>query len=575
MQNELVNLMEDIPPDAEESQCKSILNFLKIAGPMAISQFIQEGGAICNMLLLSHYSDDARSAVSIIIPLQNFFLFSLCGPLLPIQFLAGQNYGQYLESQDAKYLTLAGDIYKGGLITGMVCSCTSIGLFFAAEPLLSLLGQNARLTTLAGDYFKSMAWGVPSFFCLVTAQKFCDGVNHQHVTALCNFLTYPILLGSGYILVFGKFGCPEFGVAGFGIAYAGTLTVNLLMLEGYFLCNKSFKDYNLFALRFAGDTSTNRQILCKNLATVRRLGKIGLPIVMQIGFELSSVSLVTVLMGLISDEALAAQGMVNQYILLTLAAVLAIENANTASVSRNYGAKKYHLLNRYKNIALLSSLGITAIPFAASIFIPQYLAAPYININDPQNSEILIIYKSLLPLSLANIFFEDMRFMYISSCRGTVSGMWDTVIPMLASGGCMLTVGTIFEYLIGIYGPMGPDGIALGRGIGLIGGSFIMGVRWYYKYWHILNNDAPEMLPACRPPCSISFFKRCARSLQISRPDVITNLPSAIANCLTNTCVGQNRFSWFGRQAALENESLLADDTQCHDSVGRKWCIIL
>jgi MATE family multidrug resistance protein len=575
VQNELVNLMGDVPTDVDESHCKSISNFLKIAGPMAVSQFIQEGVSICNMVLLSHYSDDARSAVSIIIPLQNFFLFSLCGPLLPIQFLAGQNYGQYLESQDKTYLRLAGDIYKGGLITGMFCSGVSIGLFFAAEPLLSLLGQDARLTMLAGNYFKSLAWGVPSFFCLITAQKFCDGVNHQHVTAICNFLTCPILLGSGYILVFGKLGCPEFGVAGFGIAYASTLTINLLMLEGYFLCNKSFKNYNLFALRFAGDASTNGQILCKNLAIVRRLGKIGLPIILQIGCELSSVSLMTILMGLIGDESLAAQGMVNQYIFLTLAAVLAIENANTALVSRSYGAKKYHLLNRYKNIALVSSLGVTALPFILSLFIPQYLAAPYININDPQNNEILIIYKSLLPLSLANIFFEDMRFMYISSCRGTVSGMWDTVIPMLASGGCMLTVGTIFEYLIGIYGPMGPDGVALGRGIGLIGASFIMGIRWYYKYWHILNNEMPEMLPACSCHCSITFFKRCTSSLQISRPEVITNLYSAVGNCLTNTCVGQNRFSWFGRQAARENRSLLADDTQNPDPIDRKWCIIL
>ncbi|HAS21960.1 MAG TPA: MATE family efflux transporter, partial [Idiomarina loihiensis] len=70
------------------------------------------------------------------------------------------------------------------------------------------------------DYLFYISWGIPGFVIYAVLRNFCEGLSNTMPSLIIGFIGLLINIPANYIFVYGKFGMPELGGAGCGLATA-------------------------------------------------------------------------------------------------------------------------------------------------------------------------------------------------------------------------------------------------------------------------------------------------------------------------------------------------------------------
>ncbi len=267
---------------------KHFNEILKLSYPIIIGQLGLSIQGLVDVFMLGNYSKTAiasagfvSSMLLIIIVLINGFATGLM-PLLGVAFSQGDK-------------PRMGEILKNSfLATGITSIITMLVavLFFAN---IHKFDQPKELITPILNYF----WIVlPSLFFNGMANVFKNYFDSKKQTKIGMIL---ILVGNvwniifNYFLIYGKCGFSEMGVEGAAIA---TLSARILMVVIFvvlFVFGKKYQeDYHYYKLaKIKKDT-------------IIRLNKMGWPISLQMGFECSSFSICSIIVGWLGTNALAA-----------------------------------------------------------------------------------------------------------------------------------------------------------------------------------------------------------------------------------------------------------------------------
>ncbi len=110
--------------------------------------------------------------------------------------------------------------FKHGLF---LCTVLGILLFlsvFVARPLLYFMKQPVEVVELAIPYLNLVAFSLIPLIVFQAFKQFSDGLSMTRYPMYATLLANVINVILNYILIFGKFGCPQLGIV--GAAY-GTL----------------------------------------------------------------------------------------------------------------------------------------------------------------------------------------------------------------------------------------------------------------------------------------------------------------------------------------------------------------
>ncbi len=433
---------------------KTYKNILKLAIPVMLSQLGHVTVQLADNIMVGRVGTTELAAASFansVFVIGMLLGTGICMGLTP---LVGQAFLKKNGKQLASYLKNGAVLYT---IVAIAISLILLSLSF----FLDYMGQTPEVTQLAKPYLWVLILSLLPLMVFSTFKQFLEGFGNTKVAMLIVITSNFINILFNYLLIFGKFGFPEMGLLGAGIA---TMIARFFMgiaILLYFKAQKQFKNIRHQALASL-----------TKIAEMAKLLKIGFPIGIQIVFEVLIFSLAGIMMGWIGETELAAHQVTLSLTTVGYMMSLGIGSATTIRVSHNLGARNWEQIKRlifassHLTVGLMSTMGILLIVFRHQL--------PTIFTTDAAVIEIsaqLFIVASMFQV------FDSLQVALLSVLRGIT----DVNIPMMMACVSYLIVGTPACYLCAFTLGMGPVGIWYGLLISLMVAAALFALRLKFK----------------------------------------------------------------------------------------------
>ncbi len=239
-------------------------------------------------LMVGHYGTPELAAASFVNNMFNLAIIFATGFSYGLTPMVGSLFGRGDTAG-------VGRMLKNSLLAnGAMAALLTLGMWVLYLNL-HRLGQPEELLPLMRPYYIVLL--ISLFFVLTfnAFKQFAEGITDTR-TPMWILLTGNVVnIVANYLLIYGKFGFPEMGLLGAGVATLSSRILMLVLFLGIFFCGKR---YQLYKVAFV-------QSLC-NRADFLRLNKLGWPVGLQMGMETASFSLSAIMVGWLGTTALAA-----------------------------------------------------------------------------------------------------------------------------------------------------------------------------------------------------------------------------------------------------------------------------
>jgi MATE family multidrug resistance protein len=265
-----------------------------------------------------------------------------------------------------------------------------------------------------------------------------------------------------YGLIFGAFGLPRLGLVGAGI---GSSITQLFMFLGLALVisrHRRFRRYHLFGRFFRPDWARYRDVW-----------KLGAPIAMTLGLEVTVFNAAVFLMGLIGTAALAAHAIAIQIASLTFMVPLGLAQAATVRVGLAFGRADPDGVGRAGWTALALGTGFMSAAALVMLAAPGALVRLFID-DVPANAEVIRLAISFIGVAALFQIVDGAQ----SVGAGMLRGLQDTTVPMLYAAVGYWVIGIGVGAGLGFWAGWQGLGIWIGLALGLAVVALLMVTRW-------------------------------------------------------------------------------------------------
>ena len=355
---------------------------------------------------------------------------------------------------------------RQGLWSSLLLSLFGLLVLSQSRAILHLLGQDPLLAQQASLYLHVLMWGLPAFLGYIVLRSAAAALGRPGAALRSALVAILVNAFLAYALMFGRFGLPDLGLVGAGVATATANWVMVALLALQLAFDRRFRRYRLFGRWWQMDFS--------RLALVWR---IGLPIGAALAFESSIFNAAAFLMGLVSDAALAAHAVAIQICSVTFMVPLGLAQAATVRVGLAFGARDAAGVALAGRVAFALGVGFMTTTATVMLTAPRLLTGVFVDVTAPANQEVVRLAATFL-------FFGGL-FQIVDGAQvvlaGMLRGLHDTRVPMLLAGLGYWVIGLPLALLLGFTLHFGGAGIwaALASGLAIV--SVLMGLRWHRR----------------------------------------------------------------------------------------------
>ena len=389
-------MMSPTESNRTEGAVRSELRTLaRLAVPVALGQLAFMMLGFVDTLMLGHLSTEALAAAS----LANVWLLGtmmfVSGTLMGIEPVMSQAYG----AGDGERCALA---FQRGIVLALLLCPLLLWLWTLTEDVLLAFGQDPVLAREAAAYANVQLISIPFFMTSVAFRHYLQarGIVKpvMWVTLVAN--VWNALLN--WVLIFGALGVPALELRGAGIATAITRILTLAVLVSVVL---------RFRLYAGAWTPWTRHAL--DLAGLRRILAIGIPIAIQVSTEMLAFQGSTLIAGRLGATVLAAHTVVMNMAAFTFMMPLGISIGAAIRVGNLIGAERAVDAQRSAWIAIAMGAGVMAM--AALLFVSLRTVLPRMYTVD---LEVIAIATSILPIAAAFQIFDGTQAVGCGVLRG-------------------------------------------------------------------------------------------------------------------------------------------------------------
>ncbi len=369
----------------------------------------------------------------------------------------------------------AGTIWRRGLALAAVTGALLCVALQLVEPLFRATGQDPDLAARAAAVTRTLAFGLPFIALFYTSAALLEALHRPLVGFLAIAAGNFVNLGLNILLVFGAGPIPALGAIGCAIASVTTfalLAIGLLAYVRFFLPHRA---------RYGIGPGSARP--ASPLPPVRDQIRMGLASGGSHLLEAGAFAAMTLLVGRLGQLALAAHGVLFQFIAVAFMIAYGLAGATQVRVGNAWGR------NDERGAALagwtglgLATLATTALA-AAIAFYPDAFLRLF-------TTEAAIVAAALpaLAWALASTVFDGGQSVMNNACRGR----GDTWIPTALHFGSYWLVMVPGAWLLAFPLGMGLSGIYAGILIASMVSVSLLALRF-----RRLNSAAPS--PRSRP----------------------------------------------------------------------------
>jgi putative MATE family efflux protein len=274
-------------------------------------------------------------------------------------------------------------------------------LWYVTPWLFHYLIQSKEVYQKCLDYLIHRSWGV--FFaylglCMVALYM---GISRSRFIVINTVILASVNIFLDYVLVYGYWGFPQWGIKGAGLASSCSEVIAVLIFALYILYDKKIRPMNLLGFQgFQWD------LLKSNL-------RISSPIVIQYGVGVGSWFVFFLLIEKMGEEPLAITNLGRVvYLLLSIPCWGFASGVNTLvsnALGRGHGKQVLPIIQKTAIISFISTL-LFALPV---IILPQFILYPILGREDmalvvASQPVLYVILFILLFFSIASIYFNGL-----------------------------------------------------------------------------------------------------------------------------------------------------------------------
>ena len=429
---------------------------LKLAIPLVLTGVMGASTGFFETMFLAKLGQNILAAGALVGWLYATFAVILFGTLGSINILISHKHG----ANDQAGISL---VARDGLLLSLLMTIPAFFLFWNMSPIFLRLGQNPSVVLLAKSYLHALAWGLLPNLVSVAIFQFIIGLGHARIIMYFTVFCVSLVIFFSYSFIFGAFGFPALGIAGAGWGMTISYWIIAIVISAFVLNHKDYKHYF-------------RSILNKNKPSyLLELLKLGFPMGAMYCFEVGFFFALTLIMGSLGSQLLAANQIVMQYLCILMSVIFSIAQAITVRMGHLLGAKDTNLAKRAGYTGTMISaifMGIIAIVFW---MFPSLLISIDIDIHNPINANIISEIKILFAVSALFQIIEATRI----SLFGALRALKDTNFTLLASIISFWGIALPIGYLFATYFQLGGIGLWWGMVLGAI--CSVLLLYWRFK----------------------------------------------------------------------------------------------
>ena len=374
--------------------------------PLALTQLGQIAMMTTDLAFIGRLGGEAVAAAALAHTVF-FVIFTFgLGLVSAVAPLAAQAFG----ARDPRMVRRA---LRVGLWAAVLISVPLMILPFRGEAILIALGQAPAAAKLAQQYLFGLAWGILPALWFIAIRGFMSAVNRPEPVLWITLAAIPANALLVYPLLYGKWGLPELGLFGAGLA---TSIVNLgTFLAGLWFTarRRPFRKYHVLG-----------RIWRIDWPLMGKLVVIGAPISMAFMLEYGLFGAAGLLMGLISTTALAAHQIALQIAAILYMVPFGISMAATVRVGHAVGRRDRDAVRRAGYVAILLGTAFMA-TMTLAVILGRFTIAELF-LGEAVDATATLTATLLL---VGTTFFITDGIQTVAN--GALRGMNDTRIPLL------------------------------------------------------------------------------------------------------------------------------------------------
>ncbi len=407
-------------------------------------------------LMISWHSKEELSAVGFVNNVFNLPIIFGTGFSYGLTPVVGRLFGQ-------KKFDEIGSSLKASLVSNLMVGIMLSVIMGILYLNVEHLGQPDELMYLIKPYFLILLGSLPFVVLFNAFKQFADGITDTKMGMWILIGGNSLNIIGNYMLIYGKFGCPELGLIGAGIS---TLTSRILMVIVFALVFFFSNRYLRYKIGFY------RSRVSK--ALVARLNNLGWPVAIQMGLETASFSLSAVMVGWLGHEALAA----HQIVITVSTATFMVYYGMGAAVAVRVSNFKSN--NNYKCIKETATYGfhltlLIALVLSGIVFALRYNYTTWFGQEGQFEIEQMVL-ALMFPLIIYQ-FGDALQINYANALRGIADVKPMMIIAFISYFIVSLPIG----YLFGFVFDLGIVGIWMALPIGLTTCGILLWLRFKYK----------------------------------------------------------------------------------------------
>lgn len=435
-----------------------INSIAKLALPLMAAFFAQKCMQLIDTVMMGWIGPHALAAgalgTSIYITILVFCMGTLSAVGVFIVRAKGAN-----DSDDVK------SSMQHGLVLALLLSLPGMLLIWFAPHFLSLIGEDHRVVEGAALLLHGLAWGFPGYLLFLVFREFIAAFSLTRIVMAVTLISIPLTFTANYLLIYGKYGLPQLGIAGIGYANAGVMWFMFLCLLTYSKQNVMLKKYISFEL-FKLDYSKITSMLYIGAPS-------GTLFILESSMFLSAV----IMMGYFGVINLAAYQVAMQCASLAYSIPFALSMTTALLVGHAAGAKNLMQLKRSAFLCAGFALIFSAMIAGVFILAPEFLIKLFLKPGEANYKDIAKIATSFLAIAALFQCFDALQ----GVANGALRGMRDTFIPMIISIGCYWLLGVCSAYYFSFHTYLGAEGIWYGLTLGLFSSGILLMLRFLKK----------------------------------------------------------------------------------------------
>ncbi len=384
---------------------------LRVASPLIMSTASLTMTLFVDRMFLSWYSE---AAVAASVP-GGITYFTICSVFIGTAQYVNSIVAQYHGAQQFRSCSRAvwQGIFFGILSAPIILACIPLGFMVFSwaghDPEVQILEKNYFALLMVGGVVQPLNAALSSFF---------SGRGKTTVVMWGNLFGNFANAFFAYLLIFGKWGMPEMGIIGAGIATAATGVIPTLFWTWLFLSSHEQRTY-----------ATRREIVFDGRIFWMLL-RYGVPSGIQFFLDVASFTVFVLLIGRAGQIDLAASNIVLSIEMLAFLPMIGMSIATATLVGQYIGMKREDVAEQSAYAAFKLAMCYMGTMAALFLIFPEFFLELFRNTRDVSSNFDAVLSRGVTYLRIVAVWtLFDTLFIIFS---GALKGAGDTVFAMWA-----------------------------------------------------------------------------------------------------------------------------------------------